>query len=311
MKTFIRPSILITIVVMALLPLTFVNGYIADVVIRMCLAATVAVGLNLLMGFAGQISIGHAAFVAMGAYISSIAVSRWGLPPLLAMVVGVVVVAVLAYLIAKPILRLRGYTLAMATLGLGIIVNMVLINQVAWTGGPDGMPVGPMQVGGWVLSGNLEWYAVVAGLLLIAIIVSLNLFASPAGRALRALDGSEVAAMVMGVNVSSFKVKVFVLSAVFASVAGSLTAHYSGFITPQLSGFMPSIELATMVVIGGMASTFGVVLGACLVVGLPQLLGGIEGFEMVFFGLALMLTVIFLPEGIVPTLAHRFSKKED
>ncbi|TAL76930.1 MAG: branched-chain amino acid ABC transporter permease [Burkholderiaceae bacterium] len=311
MKTFIRPSILITIVVMALLPLTFVNGYIADVVIRMCLAATVAVGLNLLMGFAGQISIGHAAFVAMGAYVSSIAVSRWDLPPLLAMVVGVVIVAVLAYLIAKPILRLRGYTLAMATLGLGIIVNMVLINQVAWTGGPDGMTVGPMQVGGWVLSGNLEWFAVVACLLLIAIIVSLNLFASPAGRALRALDGSEVAAMVMGVNVSSFKVKVFVLSAVFASVAGSLTAHYSGFITPQLSGFMPSIELATMVVVGGMASTFGVVLGACLVVGLPQLLGGIEGFEMVFFGLALMLTVIFLPQGIVPTLARRFSKKGD
>ncbi|MCI2806992.1 branched-chain amino acid ABC transporter permease [Eoetvoesiella caeni] len=311
MKAFTNPSVLIAILILALLPVTFSNGYIADVAIRIGLAGIVAIGLNLLMGFAGQVSIGHAAFVALGAYASGVATSHYGWPPLVALVAGAVGVAVLAYIVAKPILRLRDHTLTMATLGLGIIVNMVLINEVAWTGGPDGMAVGPLQIGDWVLGGEMAWYSVVACLLIIAIVISLNLFSSPAGRALRALHGSEVAAAVMGVNVASFKVRVFVLSAVFASIAGSLTAHYNSFITPGLAGFMPSIELATMVVIGGMASTFGVVLGACLVVGLPQVFGGFEGYEMLFFGLALMLTVIFLPKGIVPTLAQHFEKRKN
>ncbi len=310
MKAIIRPSVLIAVLVLVLLPITFSNGYVIDVAIRIGLAAIVAIGLNLLMGFAGQVSIGHAAFVALGAYASGIATSHFGWPPLAALVAGAAGVAVLAYIVAKPILRLRDHTLTMATLGMGIIVNMVLINEVAWTGGPDGMSVGPMQIGGWLLEGEMAWYVAVACLLIIAIVISLNLFSSPAGRALRALHGSEVAASVMGVNVASFKVRVFVLSAVFASIAGSLTAHYNNFITPGLAGFMPSIELATMVVIGGMASTYGVVLGACLVVGLPQVFGGFEGYEMLFFGLALMLTVIFMPKGIVPTLAQHFGKRK-
>ncbi len=310
MKTFIRPSVLIVIFVLCMLPFAFPNAYIVDVAIRICLAGIVAIGLNLLMGFAGQVSIGHAAFVALGAYASGVATIRYGWSPLFALAVGAVGVAVLAYLVAKPILRLRDHTLTMATLGLGIIVHMVLVNEVAWTGGPDGMAVGPMKIGDWVLKGEMSWYALVACLLVLAIVISLNLFSSPAGRALRALHGSEVAAAVMGVNVPSFKVRVFVLSAVFASIAGSLTAHYNSFITPSLAGFMPSVELATMVVVGGMASTFGVVLGACLVVGLPQVFGGFEGFEMVFFGLALMLTVIFMPKGIVPSFAQRFAKRK-
>jgi branched-chain amino acid transport system permease protein len=291
-----------------LLPFVLPNAYIIDVAIRIGLSAIVAIGLNLLMGFAGQISIGHAAFVALGAYATGIATVTFGWPPVLALCIGAVGVAILAYIIAKPILRLKGLSLAMATLGLGIIVNIVLINEVHWTGGPDGMAVGPLQVGDWVLQGETAWYTLVAVLLFIALIISLNLFSSPAGRALRALHSSEVAASVMGVDVASFKVRVFVLSAVFASIAGSLTAHYSSFITPGLSGFMPSVELATMVVVGGMASTFGAIFGAFLIVALPQIFGGIQGYEMVFFGLILMLTMIFLPKGIIPTLAHYFRR---
>jgi branched-chain amino acid transport system permease protein len=303
MNTFLRPSVLATIVVLALLPFLMPNDYVMDVAIRICLAAVVAIGLNLLMGFAGQVSIGHAAFVALGAYASAILTSRFGWSPVLALAAGALGVGIIAWLIAKPILRLKGHSLTMATLGLGIIINMVLVNEVAWTGGPDGMAVGPMQIGNQALVGETAWYVLAATLLTLAVVVSLNLFSSPAGRALRALHGSETAAAVMGVDVAAFKVRVFVLSAVFASVAGSLTAHYSGFITPGLAGFMPSVELATMVVVGGMASTFGVVFGACLLVALPQLLGGFEGYEMVFFGLILMLTVIFMPKGLVPTLA--------
>jgi branched-chain amino acid transport system permease protein len=310
MKRFLHPAILIAVLVLALLPLVLPNSYIIDIAIRICLSAITAIGLNLLMGFAGQVSIGHAAFVAMGAYASGIATAHFGWPPLVALLVAAIGVALVAYLIAKPFLRLKGHSLTMATLGLGIIVNIVLINEGGWTGGPDGMPVGPLQIGDWTLEGEYRWYALVAALLVCAMMVSLNLFASPAGRALRAVNGSEVAARVMGVDVGTFKVRAFVASAVFASVAGSLTAHYTGFITPNLAGFMHSVELATMVVVGGMASTVGAVLGACLLVLLPQLAGGLQGYEMVFFGLILMLTMIFMPLGLVPSVLRLFEKKE-
>jgi branched-chain amino acid transport system permease protein len=309
MKKFLHPSVLITAVLLALLPFVLPNSYLVDIAIRIGLAAITAIGLNLLMGFAGQVSIGHAAFVAMGAYATGILTAQFHWPPVVALVVAAVGVALIAYVIAKPILRLKGHSLTMATLGLGIIVNIVLINEVKWTGGPDGMQVGPLQIGSWVLEGELRWYALVAVLLIIAIVLSLNLYDSPAGRALRALHGSEVAAQVMGVDTSAFKVRVFVVSAVYASVAGSLSAHYSAFITPHMASFMSSIELATMVVVGGMASTYGVVLGAGLMTLLPQLLGGLKEYEMVCFGLILMLTMIFLPKGLVPSLLQLFEKK--
>jgi branched-chain amino acid transport system permease protein len=309
MKTLLRPSVLLTMAILALLPFVIPNAFVMDLAIRICFAAIIAIGLNFLMGFAGQISIGHAAFVAMGAYASAILTSQLNWSPLLSLLVGAVGVGILAFIIAKPILRLKGHSLTMATLGLGIIVNIALINEGKLTGGPDGVAVGPFTVGGFAIETPEQWYVLAAALLVLAIVVSLNLFSSPAGRALRALNGSEVAAKVMGVDTGAFKVRVFILSAVVASIAGSLLAHYSAFITPQLAGFMHSIEIATMVVVGGMASTFGAVFGACLLLILPQLLGGLQDYEMVFFGLVLMLTMIFMPQGLVPSLARRFARK--
>lgn len=309
MKLLLRPSLISLVAVLALLPLVLPNNYAMDIAVRVSLAAIAVVGLNLLMGFAGQISIGHAAFVAIGAYGSGIITSRFGWSPLLALVAAAAGAALVAWLVAKPILRLKGHSLTMATLGLGVIVNMALINEVSWTGGPDGMPVGPFEVGGFALTKVLHWYVLSAALLVLAVLLSLNLFDSPAGRALRGLHGSEVAARVMGVDVGSFKVRAFVASAVFATVAGSLTAHYLGFVSPSLAAFTHSVELATMVVLGGMASTFGAVLGAALLTVLPQLLGGLHGYEMILFGLILMLTMMFLPKGLVPSLALKLQRR--
>ncbi|KAF1057365.1 branched-chain amino acid ABC transporter permease [Variovorax sp.] len=308
-RALLRPSLLLLALVLALLPLAMPNNYVIDVAVRIALAAIAAIGLNLLMGFAGQISIGHAAFVAIGAYGSGIVTARFGWPALPAICAAAVGAALVAWLIAKPILRLKGHSLTMATLGLGVIVNIVLINEVAWTGGPDGMPVPPLAVAGFAFTKVLHWYALAAVLLWLAVLLSLNLYESPAGRALRGLNGSEVAARVMGVDVARFKVRAFVVSAVFAAVSGSLTAHYLGFISPSLAAFTHSVEFATMVVLGGMASTFGALLGAALLTALPQLLGGLHGYEMVFFGLVLMLTMMFLPKGLVPTLALRLRRK--
>lgn len=310
MRFPVRPSLCVLAVVLAVLPLALTNNFLMDLAVRIGLAAIAAIGLNLLMGFAGQVSIGHAAFVAIGAYGVGILTSKLNWSPLAAMAAAVLGAAVVAYLIARPILRLRGHSLTMATLGLGIIVNMVLINEVQWTGGPDGMPVEPLAVFGHAVEGMATWYALVAVLLFIAVLLSLNLYSSPAGRALRGLHGSEVAARATGVDVVSYKVRAFVASAVFTSLAGCLTAHYLGFITPSLSGFTYSVELATMVVLGGMASTFGAVLGAALLTVLPQALGGLHEYEMMCFGLILMLTMIFLPKGLVPTLAEALHRRK-
>ncbi|WP_028998314.1 branched-chain amino acid ABC transporter permease [Azohydromonas australica] len=304
-----RPGLLALATVLLLLPLVLPNNYALDIAVRVALAAVAVIGLNLLMGFAGQISIGHAAFVAIGAYGSGLATQHLAWSPLLSVAVAALGAALVAWLIAKPILRLKGHPLTMATLGLGIIVNMVLINEVSWSGGPDGVPVPPLMVAGFVFAKVLHWYVLAAVLLLAAVVLSLNLFESPAGRALRGLNSSEVAARVAGVDVGSFKVRAFVASAVFASVSGSLTGHYLGFISPALSAFTHSVELATMVVLGGMGSTFGAVLGAALLTLLPQLLGGLQGYEMILFGLILMLTMMFLPKGLVPSLALRLQRR--
>ena len=294
--------------VIALLPLALANDYFYDVAILVGLNAVVCVGLNLLIGYAGQISLGHAGFFGLGAYGSAILTASYGWPPLAALAVAVVAVALLAWLVGRPILRLRGHYLAMATLGLGVIISIVLSNEDELTGGPDGMSVPPLSLFGHALTGEKAWYWLVGALLLLAVWLALNLIESPGGRALRALHGSEVAAEMIGVDSARHKVMVFVLSAALAALAGALTAHYSGFITPGKVTFLHSIELVTMVVFGGMASTFGAVVGAAVLTTLPQLLAVLKDYEMVVYGAVMMLTMIFMPKGLVPTLASLFAR---
>jgi branched-chain amino acid transport system permease protein len=291
-------------VVIALLPLGLVNNYFYEVAILVGLNAIVCVGLNLLIGYAGQISLGHAGFFGLGAYGSAILSARFGWPPLAALIAATLTVALLAHVIGRPILRLRGHYLAMATLGMGVILSIVAATEDHWTGGPDGMSVPPFTLFGTSLSGEGAWYSVVGALLVAAVWLSLNLIESPTGRALRALSGSEVAAEVSGIDSARQKLMVFVISAVFASVAGSLTAHYSGFVTPSKLSFFHSIELVTMVVFGGMASTYGAVVGAAVLTTLPQLLTVFKDYEMVVFGAIMMGTMIFMPKGLVPSLGR-------
>ena len=294
--------------VVALLPLALVNNYYYEVAILVGLNAIVCVGLNLLIGYAGQISLGHAGFFGLGAYGSAILTARYGWPPLAALLAATLAVALLALAIGRPILRLRGHYLAMATLGMGIIISIVVATEDRYTGGPDGMSVPPLALAGMTLAGERAWYWVVGAVLVLAVWLALNLIDSPHGRALRALHGSEVAAEVGGIDSARHKVRVFVISAVYAAVAGSLTAHYAGFITPAKVTFFHSIELVTMVVLGGMASTFGAVVGAAVLTTLPQALTVLKEYEMVVFGAVMMLTMIFMPRGLVPTLAARFAR---
>ena len=292
-----RTGLLALAAAVGLLPLALANAYTYEIAILVGLNAIVCVGLNLLVGYAGQISLGHAGFYALGAYGSAILSARYGFSPLLSLPVSVIGVAALAWLVGKPVLRLRGHYLAMATLGLGIIVSVVLANEDGLTGGPDGMAVPPL-----LITGEKAWYWAVGVVLILTVWLAQNLIDSPRGRAWRALHGSEVAAAAIGIDPARHKLAAFVLSAAIAAFAGALTAHYAGFLTPAKASFLHSVELVTMVVFGGMGSMLGAVVGAAVLTTLPQLLTVFKEYEMVLFGALLMLTMIFMPQGLVPTL---------
>lgn len=309
--------IFLALVLIALPNLFPDNYYVTVVVTAAALHAVLAISLNLLMGYAGQISLGHAGFFGLGAYSSAILTTQQEWHPLAAMVAGMLLTGTIAFIFARPILRLKGHYLAMATLGLGIIISIIMVQAGHITGGPDGMGDIPQLVMfGWTVESDLHWYMVMGTVLVIVVWLTNNLIDSRRGRALRALHGSEVAAELMGINTSAAKTSVFVLSALIASFAGSLFAHQQSFISPDSFSFFFSIELVTMVVLGGMASTYGAIFGALVLTFLPELLVVFEDYEVMVFGAILMLMMIFMPQGLFVSgekllrrLLDRFGRK--
>jgi branched-chain amino acid transport system permease protein len=292
-----------------LLPLVLPSNYYFRVASLVWVSALAVVGLNLLMGYAGQVSLGHAGFFGIGAYAVAVGPEHLGLHPLLAFLLGVVAAGLLAFVVGRPILRLKGPYLAIATLGFGILVAMVLQNEAAWTGGPDGMNVPRLEILGWRVRGADTWYWISGAALLLGVLLAANLIQSPTGRALRAIHESEVAALVAGVDVARAKLAAFVLSAVYAAVAGGLFAWLNGLVTPELAGFLHSIELVTMAVLGGLGSLLGSVVGAAFLVLLPQLLTVFHEYEQLVLGLIMMLVMIFLRAGVVPSLAAALARR--
>lgn len=289
-------------ILVAVLPLFFPSAFYYRIAAIVWIYAIAVIGLNLLMGYAGQVSLGHAGFMGIGAYAVAILPTRFAIHGLVAMLIGAAASGLLAWLAGRPILRLKGHHLAVATLGFGILIAMVFTNEAWLTGGPDGMRVPRLDILGWRVRGSETWYWITGALMLVAAWAALNLVASPTGRALRAIHDSEVAARVVGVDVAAFKLKVFVVSAVYASVAGSLLAFFDGHITPDAAGFLRSVEMVTMVVIGGMGSIVGSVVGAAVIVVLPQTLTFLADYKHLMVGAFIMLFMIFLREGIAPTL---------
>lgn len=296
-------------VVIGLLPLIFPSTYYFRVASLVWVSAFAAIGLNILMGQAGQVSLGHAGFFGVGAYAVAIGPTHLGVPVWAALLAGAVISAGLAYLVGRPILRLKGHYLAIATLGLGVLVAMVITTESRWTGGPDGMPVARLTLFGWRATGSSTWYWISGGLLILGAWIALNLTETPTGRAFRALHDSEVAARVVGIDVSRFKLQAFVIASVYASIAGSMLALMNGFINPDQAGFLHSVELVTMVVLGGLGSVVGSIIGAAVLVTLPQLLTVFQEYEHLLLGLIIILSMIFMREGIVPTLSKLLARR--
>jgi branched-chain amino acid transport system permease protein len=296
-------------VLVVALPLVFPSAYYYRVAALVFVFALACVGLNLLMGFAGQVSLGHAGFMGIGAYAVAVGPAHLGLPSWLAFFAGAMLSAFVAFVVGRPILRLKGHYLAVATLGFGLLLAIVFNNEARFTGGPDGMSVPRLVLLDWPVRGAITWYWISAVTFLIGAALALNLIDSPTGRALRAIHDSEVAARVLGVDVANKKLAVFVVSAVYASVAGSYFALLNGHVTPDVSGFLRSIELVAMVVLGGMGSVLGSLVGAALLVVLPQTLTFLHDYEHMVLGLIIMGVMIFLRAGIVPTLANALSAR--
>jgi branched-chain amino acid transport system permease protein len=297
--------LLVLAVIIGAAPALFPSVFYYEIGASIFIAALAVVGLNLLMGYAGQVSLGHAGFWGLGAYAVAIGPTHLGIPPLASLVAGLLITMLIAWLVGRPILRLRGHYLAVATLGFGFLVTMVLTNEARWTGGPDGMGVPRLDILGFVIRGSRMWYWTSAGVLLAGIWLALNVVDSPTGRALRALHDSQVAAATNGVDVARYKLAAFTISAGYASLAGSMAAFSDGHITPTSAGFLHSIELVTMSVLGGMGSIAGAVVGAALLRALPQVLTFLHDYEHMVLGLVMMLIMIFLPAGILPAIASR------
>jgi branched-chain amino acid transport system permease protein len=285
-----------------LLPPFFPSAYYFRVAALVFIFALAATGLNLLMGFAGQVSLGHAGFLGIGGYAVAIGPAYLGLPPWTCIIGGSALSAAIAFLVGRPILQLKGHYLAVATLGFGLLIAIVLTNEAAWTGGPDGMSVPRLMLFDWSVRGSEAWYWIAGGSFVIGAMLALNLVDSPTGRALRAIHDSEIASRVLGVDVARKKLAIFVVSAIYASIAGSYLALFNGHVTPDISGFLRSIELVAMVVLGGMGSIAGSLVGAAVLVILPQTLTALHDYEHVVLGLLLMGFMIFLRQGIVPSL---------
>ena len=310
--------------VILLLPLVLPDALLT-IYIFIGLSTMVVSGLSLLMGFAGQVSLGQAAFYAIGAYTAGLLSRDLQVPPLLALVIAPAAAAGIAYVVGLPLLRLRGHYLAFGTLAFQLITLSVIGEARDLTGGDTGLTaipplgVGPLLVEGPfrpIVFGYLAW-----GLALLSLLFNGHLVRSRPGRALRALATSEAGALASGVPVSRYKLQVFALSAAYAGLAGGVYAFYVTYIAPGSFPLVRSIEFLIMATVGGLGSVWGSAVGATvvfLVVQVLQNLGTLPGmplrapavFSYAVYGLILVGIMLALPQGVVPTAVRVFSRRK-
>lgn len=300
----------VLLLVFLLVPqISFLKGY-TSLLIFIGIYTMVTLGLCLLMGYTGQVSLGHAAFFGLGAYFSAVLSKSYHVNPWLAMITAACATALFAFIIGYPIFRLRGNYLAMATLGLGIIMYILFRELDQYTGGPDGMPGIPnLAIGGFVFDTSLRKFYLVWAFCFAALLLAQNVVHSRTGRALRAIHASEAAAQSVGINTARYKVKIFVMSAVFASLAGSLLVHHMCYVGPHTYDFLASVTLVVMAVVGGLASIWGAIFGTAAVRLLSdKLLLGLGSLDVIIYGLLLVVIMIFAPQGLFVFIKHSIER---
>lgn len=287
-----------------LFPIVAPDSYIIGLGVFFLINLILIASLNLVMGFAGQISLAHGGFYGLGAYTSGILSAKLGLTPWLGLPAALATTGLLALLVGIPSLRLRGHYLAMATLGTNTILWVMFNELVSLTGGPNGLlGVESFSIAGFGIDDDMRFFYfawIFAGLVML---VLLNLVNSRVGRGLRALSGSELAANSLGVDTFRYKLAVFVISAMMAGLAGSLYVHFIVFVSPETFGFITSVLLVVMVAIGGWGHYWGPIFGALVFTAAPELLQAFEDLELLLFGVCLIVVLLFFPRGIAGGLS--------
>jgi branched-chain amino acid transport system permease protein len=275
------------------------NPYYVGILVFLGINVIITIGLSLLMGYAGQISLGQAAFYGIGAYTTGILTTRFGFPIYLSLPLAILFTITIAFLVGIPTLRLKGHYLAMATLGLGEIVHIVFNELIPLTGGPSGFGSIPLiRIFGVKLYNDTRYYIFVWAIVALVLFIALNIIHSRIGRALKAIHKDERTAATLGVHTARLKQMIFVISAGFAGLAGFLYAHYVTFLSPGTFSLHFSILLVTMVAVGGMEHIWGAVIGTVVLTILPEYLRFFKDFDILIYGIILMAIMLLRPEGL-------------
>ena len=296
------------LLVLLLLAVPWMAGeYLMSQLQFICIYSIIGLGLMLLVGFTGQVSLGHAAFMAVGAYTEALLQAR-GVPFFVSLPVAALLSGAFGWVLGLPALRLKGIYLAIATLAFNVIVEEVTARWESLTGGNSGLHLRTIELFGIKLDTDASFYYLCLGLTVLAILALMNLLRSPTGRAFVAIRDSEISASCMGVNLATYKTLSFAISAALTGIGGALYAHKVTFISPEQFTLLQSIELITIVILGGVGFVHGAVLGAGFLIVLPQLISlakdylpadvGGSGLQSVVFGLVLIVFIIFEPLGL-------------
>ncbi|OUM84624.1 MAG: inner-membrane translocator [Bacillus thermozeamaize] len=299
-------ALVVLLVLLAVYPfLVGKSNYYMTLFAMMCIYAIAAMALNLLTGFGGQVSVGHAGFLAVGGYAAAILSTKVGMPFILALLLAGVVTGLIGLLIGLPAVRLRGHFLAVATLGFGLSIPQIALNWDDLTGGYSGIFVNKPVL----FDTEFKFYYVVVVSIVLITWIIYNILRSALGRAFVAIRESEVAAQAMGIHVAFYKTVMFVISAFFTGLAGGLYGYWVGFISPNDFTATTSFMLLAMIVVGGLASLPGAILGAVLFTLIPHFTSQFVGVTNLVIGLAMALIILFRPQGLV-SLGQLFSAKK-
>lgn len=292
------------LLLLVLCPL-FLEKYTLFILSLLAIYTLVSVGLNLLMGYTGQIAAGHAGFLAIGAYFTTIVTTKvaW-IPFLVVLPMAGVFSAIIGYLLGIPALRLKGFYIAMETLAFGIVVSEVILQWSSLTGGDDGLSVPRAVIFGFPFNSHERLFYLILTITVLMIVAAVNLVQTRVGRAFVAIRESEIAAQAMGINLAHYKTVAFAVSAFYTGIAGGLFALLIRYISPDSFTLELSIDFIAMIVIGGMGSIFGSIIGAVILTGMQQLLSGLQELQVLIFGLSLVVFMIFMPHGISGMLAR-------
>jgi len=308
---WVKTWLVILILLMIILPF-IMNRYQLSILNEMGIATIGALGLNLLIGYTGQISLGHGAFVAIGAYTSGLLTGKLGIPFIISLPLSGLMAALLGLIVGIPSLRLKGLYLALGTLAFGFVIEYILFH---WniTQGDLGMAVKRISVGEFQIKTQRQFFYLITALAVLAVVCTKNIVRSKIGRSFIAIRDRDMAAEAMGISLAKYKIMAFGLSSFYAGIAGCLTAHYNRWIVPGSFDISLSIAFIAMIIMGGLGTVLGSVLGAILITGIPHaivyivdllkdaypaLSGFIVDFKLGIFGIIIVGTLLFEPAGL-------------